>query len=320
MTMQYRALGRSGLKVSTISLGSWLTFGNSVDQAMTEGIVRRAFERGVNLFDTADVYARGAAEEALGKAIAGIDRRRLVLATKCFFPMSDDVNDKGLSRKHIHESVHASLRRLRTDYVDLFQCHRPDPETPVLETVSALDDLIRQGKILYWGVSMWPATLIRHTTELCDAQGLHRPISNQPPYNLLERGIEHDVIPESSTCGLAQIVYSPLAQGVLTGKYTSAATTDVKVRAGNPKINQFITKWLTKETLKQVDELKAIARSLSLTPAQVALAFVLHNPGVASAIVGATSEAQLDENLSAVGVTLPAETLGTLQKAFPTRR
>lgn len=320
MAMQYRPLGRSGLKVSTISLGSWLTFGNTVDQTKTERIVRRAFEKGVNLFDTADVYARGAAEDALGRAIAGLERRHLVLASKCFFPMSDEVNDRGLSRKHIHESVHASLKRLRTDYLDLFQCHRPDPEVPLLETLRAIDDLIRQGKVLYWGVSMWSAALLREACELCDAQGLHRPISNQPPYNLLERAIEAEVIPESRKQGLGQIVYSPLAQGVLTGKYKSAQVSDPNQRAGNAKVNQFIGKWLTPESLRQVQQLEALAKTHAMTPGQMALAFVLRDQAVTSAIVGATSEAQLDENLAASGLSLSADTLAALQKIFPVGR
>ena len=317
--MKYRTLGRSGLRVSAVSLGSWLTFGNQIGEATTDRIVRRAHELGVNLFDTADVYNKGEGEQALGKAITGITRHHLVIASKCFFPMSDEINDRGLSRKHIHESVHASLRRLKTDYLDLYQCHRPDPEAPLFETARAMDDLIRQGKALYWGVSMWPAELIRTVTRLCHDERLHAPISNQPPYNLLERAIEGDVIPAARECGLSQIVYSPLAQGVLTGKYASASITDAKTRAGNPKINQFIGKWLTPESLRRVEQLKALARQNGTTPARLALAWCLHKPEVASVIVGATSTTQLEENCAAADVILPDDVPAALERIFPTQ-
>ena len=315
--MRYRPLGRSGLKVSTVSLGSWLTFGNTLDGASTERIVQRAFELGVNLFDTADVYANGAAELALGKAIAGLQRRHLVLASKCFFPFSEDVNDRGLSRKHIMESAHDSLRRLGTDYLDLFQCHRPDSDTPLLETVRAHDDLIRQGKVLYWGTSQWPAELLTAAVALCDQHGLHRPISNQPVYNLLERSIEVEVVPAAERLGIGLIVFSPLAQGVLTGKYASPVSDDPRQRAGNPKINQFIAKWLTAPTLDKVEQHKRIAKQNGMTPAQQALAYVLRTPGVASAIVGATSVSQLEENVAAADLTLSTDAALTLSRVFP---
>ena len=181
--MQYANLGRSGLKVSRVSFGCWLTVGNVLDQATSDDLVRRAVDLGINLLDTADVYNMGEGEIALGRAIEGLKRESLVIASKCFFPMSDEVNDRGLSRKHIVESVHASLRRLGTDYLDLYQCHRPDPETPVEETAMAMNDLIRQGKVLYWGVSYWPARLIVQAVQFCRSHGFHAPISNQPPYN-----------------------------------------------------------------------------------------------------------------------------------------
>jgi aryl-alcohol dehydrogenase-like predicted oxidoreductase len=211
---------RSGLVVSEVSVGSWLTLGSSVDRAGTREIVHRAFDLGVNLFDTADVYSNGAGEEALGDALAGIPRRYVVIATKCFFPMSERPNDRGLSRKHIFESIEGSLRRLGTDYVDLLQCHRYDPNTPVEETVRAFDDLVRQGKVLYWGVSEWSAEQIVDACRCADALHAVRPISNQPQYNALRRGIEAEVIPVSRREGLSQIAFSPLAQGALTGKYS----------------------------------------------------------------------------------------------------
>ena len=188
--MNYRRLGASGLSVSEIALGSWLTLGGSVEAAMSERIVRHAFDLGVNLFDSADAYAGGEAERILGRALAGLQRNRLVLATKCFFPMSNDPNDRGLSRKHLFESVHASLRRLGSDYLDLHQCHRADPETPLEETVRAYEDLIRQGKVLYWGVSEWSEDLVARACQIADATGGYRPISNQPQYSLLCRWIK----------------------------------------------------------------------------------------------------------------------------------
>ncbi|MDX1649386.1 MAG: aldo/keto reductase, partial [Myxococcota bacterium] len=218
--MEYRRLGRSGLRVSEIALGSWLTFGSSVDPDASAKLIHKAWDLGVNLFDTADVYAGGAAEEALGRAIRDLPRHRLVIATKCYFPVSEDPNDRGLSRKHVVESVERSLRRLGTDYVDLHQCHRPDPTTPMEETVRAYEDLIRQGKVLYWGVSEWRAAQIVDACRTADAWRAYRPVSNQPQYNLMRRQMEREVLPVSKREGLGQIVFSPLGQGVLTGKYS----------------------------------------------------------------------------------------------------
>lgn len=315
--MQYRRLGHSGLKVSALSLGSWLTIGNTVAQGIANSLVRMAFDAGVNLFDTADVYNRGGAERSLAEALDGLPRHRLVIATKCFFPMSDDVNDRGLSRKHVVESLHASLQRLRTDYVDLYQCHRPDPQTPVAETAMAMDDLIRQGKALYWGVSCWPPHLIVAAVEFCRAQRLHVPISNQPPYNLLERDIEVEVLPVCAEAGLSQIVFSPLAQGVLTGKYRRGATPAKDTRAGDPRVNQFIGRHLTPATFDRVEVLQRVAERRGVSPAQVALAWCLRRDEVSSIIVGATSTTQLQENLAAVELELAADDLATLDSAFP---
>jgi aryl-alcohol dehydrogenase-like predicted oxidoreductase len=315
--MQYRPLGRSGLKVSAVSLGSWLTLGNTVDQATTDKVVGTALDLGVNLLDTADVYNRGEAELALAKAIAGRRREHLVLASKCFFPMSEDVNDRGLSRKHVFESLNASLRRLGTDYLDLYQCHRPDAETPLEETAMAMDDAIRQGKVLYWGVSQWPAHSIAEAVALCQAHGWHRPISNQPLFNLFDRDIEQDVIPVATRLGLSQIVFSPLAQGVLTGKYRAGAEPGRDTRAANRRINQFMERYLIPERLAQVEGLAALARRHGLTPAQLALAWCLERPSVASVIVGATRPEQLAENAKAADVKVPATVLQELQDLFP---
>ncbi len=315
--MQYRRLGQSGLKVSAVSLGSWLTYGNVLDQSATTRIVAAARERGVNLFDTADVYARGDGEVALGKALRGVRREHVVIASKCFFPMSDDVNDCGLSRKHVVESLHASLRRLDTSYLDLYQCHRLDPETPIEETVLAMVDLIRQGKILYWGVSQWPAHAIAQAVTFCRLHALPPPISNQPLYNLFDRMIEAEVMPVSAQHGVGQIVFSPLAQGVLSGKYAGGKAPDASTRAGNDKVNQFIGRYLTPARLQQADRAAALARRLGVPPAQLALAWCLRCPEVASVIVGATSEKQLIENIEAAALTLTAAALAELDQVFP---
>ncbi len=315
--MLYRALGASGLKVSAIGLGSWLTIGNAMNATASRRLVAEAFARGVNLFDTADVYANGDGEKALGAAVKELPRHRVVLATKCFFPMSDDPNDRGLSRKHVHESLHGSLRRLGTDYVDLYQCHRHDPDTPLLETAMAMDDLIRRGLALYWGTSQWPAERITEVVELCRANGLHAPISNQPLYNLFDRGLEQAVIPACARCGVGQLVYSPLAQGVMTVKYAPGAAPPADSRARDARANQFIGRYLTEERLQQAQQLVALAERASLTPAQVALAFCLRQQNVAAVLVGARAEPQLAANLAAVGVTLPDELLRDLERVFP---
>jgi aryl-alcohol dehydrogenase-like predicted oxidoreductase len=314
--MRYRQLGRSGLRVSCVSLGSWLTLGLTVDQSATNRLVARARELGVNLFDTADVYHRGEGEKALGAALAGHRRQQVVIATKCFFPMSDDPNDRGLSRKHVHESIDQSLVRLRTDYVDLYQCHRPDPDVPLEETAMAMDDLIRRGKVLYWGVSMWPAALIERAVRLCQEHGWHAPISNQPVYNLLEREIEAEVLPACEELGVGQIVFSPLAQGVLTGKYRAGRPPAPGTRAADARVNQFIGKWLTPERLASVERFAGIAKELGQPPAVVALAWCLQRGNVASVIAGATSPAQLEQNCLAAELDLDPPAVQRIEAAF----
>jgi voltage-dependent potassium channel beta subunit len=314
--VEYRALGRSGLRVSEIALGSWLTLGSSVDADASARIVRRAFDLGINLFDTADVYAGGSAEEVLGHALDGLPRHRLVVATKCFFPASQDPNDRGLSRKHVVESVHRSLRRLRTDYVDLHQCHRSDPATPMEETVRAYEDLIRRGKVLYWGVSEWRAAEIVDACRAAERTGGYSPISNQPQYNLMRRQIEREVLPVCQREGLGQIVFSPLAQGVLTGKYRGGVRPEGS-RAADRQRNQFMDAYLEAGELARVDRLAPLAEQLGLSMAQLALAWCLRQPGVASAIVGVTRPEQLDDDVAAAGKRLPAETLQQLDALFP---
>lgn len=307
--MKYRRVGASGLLVSEVALGSWLTFGQGVDAAESERVVRRAFELGVNLFDSADAYAGGEAERVLGRALAPLSRHRLVIATKCFWAMSDDPNDRGLSRKHLFESVHASLRRLGTDYLDLHQCHRADPDTPLEETVRAYGDLIRQGKVLYWGVSEWDEGLVARACRVADGLGVPRPISNQPQYSLLARGIERRWLEAQARLGLAQLVWSPLAQGVLTGKYASGET--------HAQRAPYFAGLLSEANLARVGRLKELARELGRTPAQVALAFCLRRPEVAAVITGATRIAQLEENAAASGLGLAPAVVRRLERLFP---
>lgn len=314
--MRTRALGRSGLRVSEVSLGSWLTLGSKVDFGETARLVHRAFDLGINLFDTADVYANGEAERALGESLVELPRRHVVLATKCFFPMSEHSNDRGLSRKHIFESVEASLRRLKTDYIDLHQCHRADPDVPVEETLRAYDDLIRQGKILYWGVSMWSATQIAEACAAADRIGADRPISNQPSYSILRREIEGGVLSTCDREGLGQIVFSPLAQGALTGKY-SGGTIPPQSRANDPERNLWMTRYLDAEVLDRVDRLRPIADELGLTLAQLALAWCLRQPSIGSVIIGATRVEQVDENAKSIGVEIPLEAQLEIDALFP---
>jgi voltage-dependent potassium channel beta subunit len=314
--MRYRPLGRSGLQVSEIALGSWLTLGSSVDRESTREIVHRAYDLGINLFDTADVYAGGQAEEVMGQALRAIPRRYLVIATKAFFPMSEHPNDRGLSRKHVVESVEASLRRLGTDYLDLHQCHRADPTTPIEETVCAYEDLIRQGKLLYWGVSEWNAAQIDEACRVADRRLAYRPISNQPQYSLLRRKIEAELLPACEREGVSQIVYSPLAQGVLSGKYSGGAKPSGS-RAADAQRNQFMGAYLSPETLARVDRLLPIAKELDISPAQLALAWCLRRPSIASVIVGATRVSQLEENAKASAVEIPAELLARIDAIAP---
>ena len=316
--MEYRRLGASGLQVSEISLGSWLTFGSSVDGERSAEIVHRAYDQGINLFDTADVYANGAAEEALGHALRSIPRRYVVIATKAFFPMSEHPNDRGLSRKHLFESVEASLRRLGTDYIDIHQCHRADPHTPIEETVCAYGDLIRQGKVLYWGVSEWSDAQIVDACRTAGARQAYRPSSNQPQYSMIRRGIERKVMPACEREGVGQIVFSPLAQGVLTGKYASGER-PAGTRAADSERNLFMDAFLEPEVLARVDRLRELADELGLSMAQLALAWCLRKPNVASVIVGATHSGQVDENAKAAGRKLPAEVETRIDELFPPR-
>jgi aryl-alcohol dehydrogenase-like predicted oxidoreductase len=313
--VEYRRLGESGVRVSEIGLGSWLTYGLGVEADVAKACVARAYELGVNIFDTADVYGRGAAEQLLGEALAGYDRSSYVLATKVYFPVGDGPNDRGLSRKHIVEQCHASLRRLGTDYIDLYQCHRFDDETPLDETLRALDDLVRQGKVLYVGVSEWAAGQIADALRLADDLGLDRVVSNQPEYSILQRRIEAEVLPLCAREGVGQVVWSPLAQGVLTGKYRKGEPPPPDSRAASRQMGAFVGRWLGDEVLDAVERLLVVADEAGMSLAQLALAWVLREPNVASAIVGASRPGQVEENCGAAGCTLDAEVLAAVDKA-----
>lgn len=312
--MQYRKLGRTGLKVSEISLGSWLTYGNSVEKESAKATIEKAYELGINFFDTANVYARGEAEKIVGDILRNYPRESYVLATKAYWPMGEGPNDRGLSRKHVFEQVHASLNRLGLDYVDIFYCHRYDPDTPVDETLRTIDDLVRQGKVLYVGVSEWTAAQIQEALHVADRYLLDRIVVNQPVYNMLNRYIEKEIIPLSERNGISQVVFSPLAQGVLTGKYKKGAELPSGSRATDPKANNSITGILNDENLTKVAQLESLAAELELSLPQLALAWIMRQPGVASALIGASRPEQVEQNVQAVGITLSQETLDKIEK------
>ncbi|WP_182904597.1 aldo/keto reductase family protein [Microbispora sp. H13382] len=307
--MEYRHLGRSGLMVSEISYGNWITHGSQVEEDAAVECVRAALDEGVTTFDTADVYAGTRAEDVLGRALKGVRRESLEIFTKVYWPTGEGRNDRGLSRKHIMESINGSLRRLQTDYVDLYQAHRFDVETPLEETLRAFDDLVRQGKVLYVGVSEWSADQIARALKIADEMGFDRLVSNQPQYSMLWRVIEAEVVPLCEKEGLGQIVWSPIAQGVLTGKYLPGQPPPAGSRATDPAGSGFISRLMDDDVLRRVQDLKPIAADLGLTMAQLAVAWVLQNPNVSSAIVGATRPEQVRDNVKASGVKLDAEVL-----------
>jgi aryl-alcohol dehydrogenase-like predicted oxidoreductase len=302
--MLYRALGKTGLSISEVSLGSWLTYGSRVDAEAAKRCVTTAFELGVNFFDTADVYT--GAERALGEALRELPRSEYVVATKCFFPMSESPLERGLSRKHVVDSVNRSLRALGTDYLDVLQCHRFDPETPVEETARALDDLVAQGKILYWGVSRWTAPQLRDVVGTARRAGWRAPVVSQVPYNMLYRDFEAEVLPAARELGLGTVVYSPLAQGVLTGKYGESRPAGS--RGGDPEASKTMHQ-LTPAAIARVEKLRPVARELGVPLARLALAWCLRRPEVTSVITGATRPEQVRENVTASGTAIPPEAL-----------
>jgi len=294
--MKYRKLGASDLEVSEISLGSWLTYGVGVEAQAARACLDRAFEEGINFIDTANIYGRGAAETFLGAALAGRPRSSYILATKLFFPMTDA--DRGLSAAQIEKQLDASLKRLRTDHVDLYQCHRYDEQTPLEETMQALTRAVESGKARWIGFSEWPAEKIREAIEM---PGVARFVSSQPQYSLLWRAPEKEVIPLCAANGISQIVWSPLAQGVLTGKYRPGAAPPADSRAASEEMGDWIGAWLNPDTLGRVERLKPLAAQAGLSLAQFALAWVLREPNVASAITGASRPEQVADNAAASG-------------------
>jgi len=309
--MRRRRLGSSDLEVSEISLGSWLTYSGGVARERAEACVAKAFEVGINFIDTANVYGRGAAESFLGDVLAGRPRESYVLATKLYFPMSDA--DRGLSREQVAKQIDASLARLRVDYVDLYQCHRYDPDTPLEETMEALTEVIHEGKARYLGFSEWSAEQIGAALDLPNVE---RFVSSQPQYSLLHRAPEADVIPLSAANGISQIVWSPLAQGVLTGKYLPGEAPPPETRATSDSMGSFIGRFLEDDVLEAVQRLRPIADGLGVTLSQLALAWVLREPNVASAIIGASRPEQVEENAAASGLELDETTLSAIDEAL----
>lgn len=307
--MEFRHLGRSGLVISELAYGNWITHGSQVEEDAATACIRAALDAGITTFDTADVYAEGRAEAVLGRALRGERREGLEIFTKVYFPTGPGRNDRGLSRKHIMESIDASLRRLQTDYVDLYQAHRYDPETPLEETMEAFADVVRSGKAFYIGVSEWTAEQIRAGHAL--ARELHVPlVSSQPQYSALWRVIEDEVAPTSAELGIGQIVWSPIAQGVLTGKYLPGAAPPAGSRATDQNGGAtFVSRFLRDEVLERVQLLKPLADEAGLSLAQLAVAWVLQNPNVSAAIIGASRPEQITENVVASGVKLEADLL-----------
>jgi aryl-alcohol dehydrogenase-like predicted oxidoreductase len=309
--VNYRKLGSSGIEVSEISLGSWLTYSGGVAREQAEACVRTAFEEGINFIDTANVYGRGAAESLLGEVLSGYDRSSYVLATKVYFQMSD--TDRGLSAAQIHKQIDASLERLRTDYVDLYQCHRYDEDTPLQETMQALTEVVEAGKARHIGFSEWPVEKIEESLAL---PGVTRWVSSQPQYSMLWRAPEAEVIPLCEREHISQIVWSPLGQGVLTGKYRPGEQPPADSRAASDSMSDFIGQLMQDPVLEAVQRLRPVAEEAGLTMPQLALAWVLRQSNLASAIVGASRPEQVRANASASGITLDGPTLAAVDEAL----
>jgi len=313
--MTYRPLGRCGMKVSVFSLGGWTTFGESVQEKQTiREILCAAFEAGINYFDMSDVYNRGETERAMGEVLREFPRHEIVIASKVFFPMSDDVNDRGLSRKHIMESIDRSLQRIGLEYLDIYYCHRFDPETPIQETVRAMDDLMHRGKILYWGTSEWRGEQIRTAYDTCDDRDFYFPQVEQPRYNLLARKpFETEICPTATELGMGLATFSPLSYGVLSGKYDDGIPTGTRL----DRIEWLRGRYNSEESLRSVRAMKKLADDLGCTRAQLALAWVASNPSVSSVITGATRLEQLQENLGALSVAVDDGIKAKLDALFP---
>jgi aryl-alcohol dehydrogenase-like predicted oxidoreductase len=314
--MRYRQLGSSDLRVSEISLGSWLTYGGGVEREQAEACVAAAFEVGINFVDTANVYALGGAESFLGEVLAGRPRDSYLLATKVYFPMDDSGENQGLSRAQVHKQLDASLARLRTDYVDLYQCHRYDAATPLEETLEALTEVVRAGKARYLGFSEWTPGQIRAALDLQRQRGYERFVSSQPQYSMLWRVPEAEVFPLCAANGISQIVWSPLAQGVLTGKYEPGRPPPAESRATSQRMGRMMGEYRDERVLRAVQRLRPIADGLGISMAQLSLAWVLREPNVASAIVGASRPEQVRDNAAASGIELDEATLRSIAEAL----
>jgi aryl-alcohol dehydrogenase-like predicted oxidoreductase len=305
--MEYRHLGRSGLRVSEIAYGNWITHGSQIEEEAAAACVHAALDAGISTFDTADAYAAGRAEEILGRALSGVKRETVEIATKVYWPRGSGPNNSGLSRKHVREGIDNSLRRLGTDYVDLYQAHRYDYDTPLEETMRAFDDLVRAGKVLYVGVSEWRAEQIADCLRIAAELGLDRIVSNQPQYNMLWRVIEPEILPLCEKEGIGQVCFSPIAQGVLTGKYKPGTPPPAGSRATDEASGaRFISRWMRDDVLTAVQGLIPLAAQAGLSPSQLALAWVLQSPNVSAAIAGGTSPEQVRDNAKAAGVRLEA--------------
>jgi aryl-alcohol dehydrogenase-like predicted oxidoreductase len=306
--MEYRHLGRSGLRVSEIAYGNWITHGSQIEEEEATACVHAALDAGISTFDTADAYAAGRAEEILGRALRGVRRESLEIATKVYWPLGGGPNNSGLSRKHVRESIDNSLRRLGTDYVDLYQAHRYDYDTPLEETMRAFDDLVRAGKVLYVGVSEWRAEQIAESLRIAADLGLDRIVANQPQYNMLWRVIEPEVVPLCEKEGIGQVCFSPIAQGVLTGKYQPGTPPPAGSRATDEASGaRFISRWMRDDVLTAVQGLLPLAAQAGLSASQLALAWVLQNPNVSTAIAGGSRPEQVRGNAEAAGVRLEAD-------------
>jgi voltage-dependent potassium channel beta subunit len=315
--VEYRHLGKHGIRVSEVCLGSWLTYGAAAEETVARECIEQAYDLGVNFFDTANVYAKGEAEKVVGNVLRQYPRSSYVLATKVYFPMGSGPNDRGLSRKHIIEQCNASLQRLGVDYIDLYQAHRYDPTVPLAETLMAFDHLVQQGKILYYGVSEWSAGQLAHAADLTRLAGMAPIASNQPYYNLLDRGIEKEILPLCRREGIGIINFSPLAQGLLTGKYKPGEPLPEGSRASDPRQNLFLNKGdLDQQQLVRVQKLVPLAEQEGLSLTQLALAWCLRQPELSSVIIGASKPSQVEENVGASGKKLSAQTLQAIDEVL----
>jgi voltage-dependent potassium channel beta subunit len=306
--MKYRRLGKAGIKVSEISIGGWLTFGGTVDSQTTDRILSAAIAGGVNFIDLADIYSRGEAERVCGEMIKKYNRSDLVISSKLFWPMTDNINDRGLSRKHIFESIDNTLTRLGTDYLDIYFCHRYDPDTEVEEVVRAMDDLIRAGKILYWGTSVWEAEQIQEAVDVAEKYGCYRPQVEQPRYNMIDRHIEEAIMATCDRNGLGLVVWSPLAMGLLTGKYNDGVP-----EGSRGAISDWLNNELTEANLNKVRKLTAMAKDMGITVGQLSLAWILRKSEISSAITGATRPEHIESNLAASDVELDVSTIEVIE-------